>query len=312
MSELVSILIPTYNREKLIRETLKSAAEQTYDALEIVVVDNASTDSTWTIISEAARKDTRIRAFRNETNIGPVRNWLACAEQARGKYAKILWSDDLLHPRFLELTVPPLSDPTVGFSYSAVSIFEDGAQPSQGKPHYDTLEDGNHASSVFINGALLCGPFPLSPGCALFRTDDLRKNLWRDVPNRIGSDFKSHAIGNDLLLFLLTARDYPRFHTTTQRLAYFRDHSDSISIDSGEGRLILHYDMVRAMFAQRFLDDPALRRKLNFLLLVHQRRYDGARYGIRQVSDFYPDPIRIAIDPLFAAKRLLRRLIRKS
>lgn len=52
MSELVSILIPTYNREKLIRETLKSAAEQTYDALEIVVVDNASTDSTWTIISE--------------------------------------------------------------------------------------------------------------------------------------------------------------------------------------------------------------------------------------------------------------------
>ena len=87
---LASILIPVYNRAGLIEATIRSALAQSYDPIEVVVVDNASTDATWEVLQRLALEDPRLRIFRNETNLGPVRNWRACAEHARGHYAKIL------------------------------------------------------------------------------------------------------------------------------------------------------------------------------------------------------------------------------
>ena len=66
----VSILIPVYNREDLIGQTLNSAIDQTYHNIEIIVVDNASTDNTWKVIQRYEKQDGRIKAFRNNTNIG--------------------------------------------------------------------------------------------------------------------------------------------------------------------------------------------------------------------------------------------------
>ena len=120
---LVSILIPVYNREEFIGECIESALVQTFASIEIVVVDNASTDKTWEICQQFAAKDHRVRVFQNDINIGPVRNWLACVMQARGEYTKILWSDDLIHPDFLEKMLPYLEDPCVGFVYSSAYIF---------------------------------------------------------------------------------------------------------------------------------------------------------------------------------------------
>ena len=95
-SPKVSILIPVYNREAFIAACVQSALEQTFTDFEIIIVDNASTDTTWKICQQIAEQDKRIRIFRNERNIGPVRNWRRCIEEARGVYGKILWSDDLI------------------------------------------------------------------------------------------------------------------------------------------------------------------------------------------------------------------------
>src|SRR5579872_7024825 len=99
---LVSILIPVFNRSELIVQTIKSALMQTIAEIEVIVSDNASTDGTWDVCKTLAKEDQRVRVIRSETNLGPVRNWKRCIEVARGKYAKILFSDDLILPNYLE------------------------------------------------------------------------------------------------------------------------------------------------------------------------------------------------------------------
>lgn len=286
MSPLVSILVPVYNRSDLIAQTLRSALDQTYPAIEVVVVDNASTDGTWELLSRLALTDSRLRVFRNPSNLGPVRNWLKCLARAQGSLCKILWSDDLISPGFLSATVPLLSDPSVGFAYSAAIIFE-GSDPRSGSYVFASPGAGLHPTAEFIEGSLMNADYPVSPGCAIFRTEDVRKNLRRDVPNRLGSDFSMHAIGNDLLLFLLTAADYPKFALVTEPLSQFRAHAGSISIESGDGRLQLHYDVAKASFVEHAKLPKCLVRRFNALLWLDLMRFNGKAYGIHRISDFY-------------------------
>ena len=106
--------------------TLQAVQAQDYPHYEIIVVDNCSTDNTWTIIGRLASEDPRIRCFRNTENIGPVRNWIAAAEHATGEYCKILWSDDLMSPAFVALAVDAfLRHEDLAFVYSSVEFIND-------------------------------------------------------------------------------------------------------------------------------------------------------------------------------------------
>lgn len=281
---LVSVLVPVYNRKSIITETLSSALAQTYENIEIVVVDNASTDGTWELISELAKTDNRLKVFRNETNLGPVRNWLRCVEEARGDFGKILWSDDLISETFLESTLPFLDDDEVGFVFTATRVFS--SNPEQGELHHAVGAGGVHSTESFINGDISAEGYPVSPGCAVFRMQDLRANLLLQVPNAIGSDFSMHAIGNDLLLFLLVAHKYPKFAYVPEVLSFFRAHEGSISIASKNCKLPLHYQLARAHFVELYR--PDLIYKLNAHLYLHLLRYpDSKDFGVRSLADFY-------------------------
>lgn len=90
---LVSICIPTYNSGATLGETLTSVIGQSYPRLEILVVDNASTDNTIKLAS--GFDDPRIRIHRNAENIGAEGNFNRCIELARGAYTAIYHADDL-------------------------------------------------------------------------------------------------------------------------------------------------------------------------------------------------------------------------
>ena len=96
----VSILIPVFNREEFLPDCIQSALSQKYTDFEIIVVDNASNDRSWEIAKDFALNDSRVRVFRNDVNVGPVRNWQRCLDEATGEYAKFLFSDDLMLPDF--------------------------------------------------------------------------------------------------------------------------------------------------------------------------------------------------------------------
>jgi glycosyltransferase involved in cell wall biosynthesis len=306
-SPLVSILIPVYNRENFIGECIESALAQTYTNIEVVVVDNASTDGTWTICQQFAEKDQRVRVFRNDTNIGPVRNWLACVAQARGEFIKILWSDDLISPEFLSKLLPYLDDSSVGFVYSAIRLFDMNKENVLSNLGVDIKTDV-YDSQKYINGILLEQAFPVSPGCAIFRTEDVKKNLLLNVPSRIKSDFSMHAIGNDLLLFLLTAQQYPKFAVVSEPLSYFRAHTGSITTSSPVGKVPLHYDLVKGYFAEKYVTELALLKKINTIFLIHLIKFKARKYGIKSINDFYPTRKNNAISLTFLISKLFLKI----
>jgi glycosyltransferase involved in cell wall biosynthesis len=106
---IASVCIPTYNSQKYIGTTIQSALSQTYQDVELIIVDDCSTDKTLDIIREF--KDSRIILMENKTNLGSEKNWNKAIFQARGKYIKLLHHDDFLYPTCLEKQVSILDDP---------------------------------------------------------------------------------------------------------------------------------------------------------------------------------------------------------
>jgi len=91
----VTIIIPTYNQVNYIKVTIESALKQSYDNLEIVVVDDNSTDKTGKIAKECASTDSRIKYYCNQENIGRVANYRrALYHYATGEYVVNLDGDD--------------------------------------------------------------------------------------------------------------------------------------------------------------------------------------------------------------------------
>lgn len=236
-SPKVSILIPVYNREKFIAECIQSALDQTYPNFEVVVVDNASDDATWEICQQFAARDPRVRAFRNDTNIGPVRNWRRCAEQATGEFSKILFSDDTLEPDCLAEMVPKLEDPDVALVYCAARI---GKSKEQADIAYSLGEPARLSSTRFLN-LILWGEAPVSPGAILIRTKDLLANLHTDLPTAMARPFDKHGAGPDVMISLLTAENYRYTAHLPAALVYFRAHAGSFTVNNSTNQVLEGY-----------------------------------------------------------------------
>lgn len=115
MNELVSVIMPVYNGERYLREALDSALNQTYKELEIVVVDDASTDSTPEILQEFAD---RLRTIRLEKNQGAAVARNKALEAAKGRYVAFLDSDDRWYPEKIQRQLELLQDKGAGFGYT--------------------------------------------------------------------------------------------------------------------------------------------------------------------------------------------------
>ena len=245
---LVSIVIPVYNRESIVQKAISSALSQTYRNIEVIVSDNASTDNTWNVLNGFAQQDKRVSIFRNNENLGPVRNWEACFRQIKGKYVKIIWSDDYITEDYLEKTIPILEqNDSCGFAYSKVCVeFSSGNKIDHvwGKT---SLYETNH----FIWASLMgTRPTPVSPGCAIFRSD-IVNNLLVDIPNELNLDFSKYGAGNDLLLFLITCVNYKFFYYIDETLSFFKGGSDSITSNSG-GKLGVYYNYAKFFFVNEY------------------------------------------------------------
>ena len=310
VNPLVSILIPIYNREKYVREVIESAIDQAYKNIEIIAVDNKSTDKTYEVLKEYSKKYSNIKIYQNKENIGPVRNWLKCLNYAKGEYIKILWSDDLIAPTFIEKTLPYLKKyKDIGFVFTGTEIFNDDS--GQKNKEYFIGNTGIYPTKKFIEGILLGGPFPVSPGNALFRKKDVKKNLLLEIPNKIGSDFKIHAIGNDVLLYLLTANKYPNFAFLNETLSYFRAHANSITISTNKIDVNLLYYLAEAYFVENFINDKRLTRKFNTKLFLILLRYKSNKLGIRSIRDFYSNRVKIEIDFLYILQLIINKIKNK-
>jgi protein O-GlcNAc transferase len=124
MTIKLSVLIPTYNRVHYLSTCLESVLVSDYQALEVIVSDNASPDNTPEVVRSF--DDARLRYYRNETNIGPELNILRLFEYATGDYLFCLTDDDLMNPNAVPKTLQIIREyPDVGVILSALNQIDD-------------------------------------------------------------------------------------------------------------------------------------------------------------------------------------------
>ncbi len=97
MSPKVTIIVPTYNRYELLKKCMKSLLEQTYNNIEIIVINNGSQDNSSEYLNNLKEKDNRIKLIEFEKNTGsPYACYNAGIKEATGEYMTFMYDDDML------------------------------------------------------------------------------------------------------------------------------------------------------------------------------------------------------------------------
>lgn len=117
MCELVSIIMPSYNTGRFIKETIESVLAQSYSAWELIIVDDCSTDNTDDVVNQYLA-DERIRYIKNDTNSGAAVSRNRALREAKGKWIAFLDSDDLWEPEKLQKQISFMRDNGYHFSYT--------------------------------------------------------------------------------------------------------------------------------------------------------------------------------------------------
>lgn len=112
MIDLVSVIIPVYNAEKTINTCVESVLKQTYSMLQIILIDDGSTDNSLKLCRDLAQKDSRIAVFeKNNGGVSSARN--IGLERARGKYLLFLDSDDYLEIEMIKTYIDLMNENNV-------------------------------------------------------------------------------------------------------------------------------------------------------------------------------------------------------
>lgn len=216
---LVSIGMPVYNGANFIREALDSILSQTYENFELIICDNASTDETEKICREYMSKDSRVRYYRSQQNLGATWNFNRVFELSSGKYFKWAAHDDLIAPDFLLKCVEVLErDPALILCHSQAKVIDDrGNVLQEYKVQLNTDSPKPQERFHELLHQHLCFPiFGLIRSSILKNIDPLMGNY-------------SHADGILLLKFALLGR----FYEIPEYLFFYRKHTQqSISLFS--------------------------------------------------------------------------------
>lgn len=110
---MVSVVMCTYNGAKYVKEQLDSILQQTVADFELVVCDDCSNDGTWEILQEYASGHDVIRLFKNEQNLGFLKNFEKAMGLASGEYIALSDQDDIWMPNHLEVLMNLLGERTI-------------------------------------------------------------------------------------------------------------------------------------------------------------------------------------------------------
>ena len=119
MSELVSIITPTYNSAKYIAETIQSAQNQTHKNWEMIIVDDCSQDNTVEIIQDLMEEDHRIHLFQLSKNSGAAKARNFGIEKVTGKYMTFLDADDIWFTDFMQNSIETIKTTGINFVFSS-------------------------------------------------------------------------------------------------------------------------------------------------------------------------------------------------
>lgn len=210
----VSVAIPTYNASTTIEATLRSVLDSTFDDLEIIVTDDASTDDTLQIVE--AVDDPRIRWVRNPQTLGAPANWNRALGKANGEFVGLLNHDDLYGPFWLAFAVHALENhPPIGWVATAYRIIDEKGHVKGAIKRFD--ETGAiDRETAFLQIARLDGLGPVY----LAR---------REVIEALGGYDEEIGASADNDLFLRLASRYPLYYSCNPHHAAWRSHPGNLT-----------------------------------------------------------------------------------
>jgi len=272
----LSVVMPVYNVERFIDEAIDSVLGQTFTDLELVIVDDASTDSTWDIVTKRAVDEPRIRLIRNEKNVGAA---AAANAGIRAAFAPLIARMD-------------------GDDVSVATRFEKQVATLNAHPHFAVV--GTFASHINEHGQLLSlsGTGPTTEA----EFDNLRRAgkptmvfggtalFARDLFERIGGYNPVIRIAEDLELFDRMADEGPVI-AIPEPLLLYRLHPDStVERTFLEGRRVHRFVAARrqaqnsgqkTMDLEQFIE---WERKRPLWPRLRDRLQDGAQYHYRKAG----------------------------
>ncbi|MGC1877994.1 MAG: glycosyltransferase family A protein [Rhabdochlamydiaceae bacterium] len=216
---LITTIIPTYKRPKLLKRAIMSALNQTFSDLQVYVYDNASDDETEEIVRECIEKDARVKYHRHHQNIGLLRNYQYGLSEVKTDYFSFLSDDDVLFPWFYEEALHPLRQfPECAFSAGSAVIMSE-----EGKVIRVPLDLWKREGVFAPPGGLLemISKYPV-PSCILFH-----KKVIDEIPIDM-----SNALTWDCDFLLQIAARYP-FHISKRPCGIFLHHHSSYSSSKG-------------------------------------------------------------------------------
>lgn len=221
-----SIIMPNYNCEKFIAETINSVLAQTYDDWELIIVDDCSTDDSVKIIKEFCEKDERIKLFVQEKNQGGAAARNLALREATGKWIAFLDSDDLWLPEKLEKQLSAMVSNGYRFSYTS----------------YEQVDKNGDSINVVVTGPKKITKRKMFrycyPGCLTVMYDCTDIGTMQ-IPDEIGTGENDYAIW-------LKVCKYYNCYLIPEILARYRVRRDSMSHKSSLKKLIgNHYKLFR-------------------------------------------------------------------
>ena len=263
MTHTVSIVLCTYNGEKYLARQLDSILSQTYQAYEIIIQDDNSTDNTLRIINEYASKHPVIKPFFNETNIGFKKNFSSAASKATGDYIALSDQDDIWQPDHIETLVNIIGDKPLA---CADSIFIDSDGNDMG---YNLSEEKNMLR--FYNEGTDCAyrifyNYGFIPGHNILMTADFAK---KGLP--IPDDIDFHDIWFSALACFCGGISY-----SDKKITLYRQHQKSVTSHK-------KYSLLKELKMKHHLDFINNRIELYEQLI---KRDDISLEGLQFLEDF--------------------------
>lgn len=244
----VTVIIPCYNREKFVGKTVDSALSQTYPNIEIIAVNDGSTDSTGEVLKSYG---TRIKVLEHPggVNKGQSAAINLAMREADGEYVAILDSDDLWHPDKLARQVKFLeNNPDVGLVYAngyAIDENDDNLYELYKPGHVET----NDPKKVLLNCYLAI------PSCSLVRRAAFEAAGEFDETMRSAQD-------HDMAVRLA---EVTKFAYINEHLWYYRRHSDTQSCKHSRRRWEIGFKILEKAYKRRDYGLKVKRKRLAIL-----------------------------------------------
>lgn len=211
-NDLVSVIMPAYNSERYIEESIASVLSQSYRNLELLITDDCSLDGTQGVVEELVRRDGRVKYFRLSKNSGAAVARNNSLSNAGGRYIAFLDADDVWLKNKLELQLAFMKANDSAFSFTGYSLYYGNGQFDE------KVIDSNSLDKIARNDLLKKS---CTVGCSTVILDKTKLPQIQMVNIRTGQDYA-------LWLRLLRESDHVA-HNYKRRLTGYRVRKDSIS-----------------------------------------------------------------------------------